>query len=112
MINTVVRNLINNAVKFTSSNGTIEVSIEQKNGFQEVHIQDDGIGISKDDIDKLFRIDKKFKSMGTDGEKGTGLGLILCKEFVEKNRGKISVNSEKGKGSTFVFTIPQKPMDL
>jgi signal transduction histidine kinase len=67
---------------------------------------DEGIGISSEQMQKLFRIDEKFKSTGTAGEKGTGLGLIICREFVEKNGGEIHVKSSPGKGSVFSFTIP------
>ena len=74
--------------------------------FLEISISDTGTGIKADNLDKLFRIDSKFTKMGTDNEKGTGLGLILCKEFIEKQHGKIYVKSELSKGSTFSFTLP------
>jgi len=106
MINTVVRNLMNNAVKFTPQFKSIEIGVRTNNGFCEVYVQDEGIGISDMNIEKLFRIDQKFKNTGTEGEKGTGLGLILCKEFVEKNGGEISVKSTEGKGTRFSFTVP------
>jgi signal transduction histidine kinase len=72
----------------------------------EISVSDTGIGISKENLPKLFRIDQVFKKEGTAGERGTGLGLILCREFVEKNKGKILVESELGKGTTFRFTLP------
>ncbi|MEN8120942.1 MAG: ATP-binding protein [Bacteroidota bacterium] len=106
MINTVVRNLLNNAVKFTPSDGEIIIRAEKNNNYVQVSIIDNGIGISKDDQLKLFRIDIKTKSIGSSKEKGSGLGLILCKELIEKNGGKIRVESDLGKGSSFVFTIP------
>jgi len=106
MINMVIRNLLNNAVKFTLSDGTIDIDVKRNNSTLEVLIKDEGIGISKENLDKLFRIDVKFKTTGTAGEKGTGLGLILCKEFVEKNGGEMIVESELNKGSIFGFTIP------
>ncbi|MBE0646735.1 MAG: ATP-binding protein, partial [Bacteroidales bacterium] len=106
MILTVLRNLISNAVKFTSFGGKIHIIVTPNHDFCEISVRDSGIGISKEDIDKLFRIDSKFSTRGTADEKGTGLGLILCKEFVEKHGGKIWVESELGKGSTFRFTLP------
>ncbi|MCK4639686.1 MAG: HAMP domain-containing histidine kinase, partial [Bacteroidales bacterium] len=75
--------------------------------FIEITIADSGIGIKPEDIKKLFGIDIGFSTVGTDNEKGTGLGLILCKEFIEKNNGKIWVESELGKGSNFIFTLPK-----
>ncbi|NJO90260.1 MAG: HAMP domain-containing histidine kinase [Chloroflexia bacterium] len=85
--------------------------MKKENSQIEVQIKDQGTGISEENLKKLFRIDVKFKSTGTSGEKGTGLGLVLCKEFVEKNHGQIKVESALGKGSTFGFTIPKKPLN-
>jgi signal transduction histidine kinase len=73
-----------------------------------VQVKDEGVGMSPENLQKLFRIDVKFKSKGTKGETGTGLGLILCKEFVEKNGGTIRAESKEGSGSVFIFTIPGK----
>jgi signal transduction histidine kinase len=106
MITTVVRNLISNAIKFTYRNGKIIISAKRENDFIEISIADSGIGIRFENIKKLFQIDQKFKTDGTAGEEGTGLGLILCKEFIEKNRGKIWAESVFGKGSTIKFTLP------
>jgi len=108
MFYTVFRNLIANAIKFTHENGTILISAKKKEDFCEVSIKDNGVGISAEEIRKIFRIDSKHKTLGTKGEKGTGLGLILCKEFIEKQHGKIWVESEVGKGSQFSFTLPLK----
>jgi len=108
MITTVIRNLITNAIKFTPENGEISVFAEKKENEVLVAIKDTGIGISDEDKQKLFRIDVHHTTIGTSQEKGTGLGLILCKEFVEKHGGRIWVESEIGKGSTFKFTIPIK----
>ena len=106
MVNTILRNLISNAVKFSNNNTTIEIKVEQtKNNFT-IEVKDKGVGIEQEYIDNLFRIDKKHKTVGTSGEKGTGLGLILCKEFVEKHNGNIWVKSEVGKGTSFYFTLP------
>ena len=106
MISTVLRNLINNAVKYSHKGGVVEVNISENDDFLEVMVSDEGTGISKENIEKIFRIDTKFKSPGTMGEKGTGLGLILCKDFVEINRGRIWCESQEGSGTTFHFTIP------
>ena len=106
MINTVIRNLINNAVKFSNRGGTVEVEIHSRDKFFEVVVRDQGIGISEENMDKIFRIDQKYKSTGTSGETGTGLGLVLCMDFVEKNGGEIWCKSGDGSGSSFHFTIP------
>lgn len=106
MMGTVLRNLISNAIKFTRPGGQILVSAEQREGEWWVSVSDNGIGIKKDDVKKLFRLEENYTTLGTNNEKGTGLGLILCKEFVEKHGGKIWVESEEGNGSTFSFTIP------
>ena len=110
MIRTVIRNLISNAVKFTNPGGKVEIStaISADGNAVDITISDNGVGINVEDLDTLFRIDvKKKKNKGTDNEKGTGLGLILCKEFVEKNNGSIRVTSEPGRGSRFTFTLPR-----
>ncbi|OQY26923.1 MAG: hypothetical protein B6244_12145 [Candidatus Cloacimonetes bacterium 4572_55] len=107
MIETVIRNLLNNAVKFCSEGDEIVIT-EQPIGdnFVEISVADTGIGMSEVRQKKLFRIGERHKNIGTDNEKGTGLGLILCKEFVEKNGGNIWAESQKGEGSTFRFTLP------
>jgi len=106
MINSVLRNLMTNAVKFTSNDKKVEVKVEKRDKEVEVRIEDEGVGIPEEHLDRLFRIDEKYKSSGTAGEKGTGLGLIICREFVEKNGGNIWVRSKPGEGSVFGFTIP------
>lgn len=108
MINTVIRNLVNNAIKFTEPGKQITVKVQENKQGIQVEVKDQGVGISKENQDKLFRIDTKFKTTGTSGEKGTGLGLILCHEFIQKNKGKIWCESEMGKGSRFIFNIPNK----
>jgi signal transduction histidine kinase len=106
LIKTILRNLLTNAVKFTPHNGKVIVTAIRRDDFLEISIQDTGIGIEPENIGKIFRIDSKFSKPGTDKEKGTGLGLILCKEFVEKLGGTIWLKSEFQKGSTFTFTLP------
>ncbi len=109
MLSTVLRNLISNAIKFTKPEGRITILAEEKQNELTVSISDNGVGLSKERIDKLFEITEKYSTSGTQNEKGTGLGLILCKEFIEKNNGKIWVESEVGIGTTFYFSIPIKP---
>jgi signal transduction histidine kinase len=108
MITTMLRNLISNAIKYTRSGGLITVSGMADADMIKIIVADTGIGIKPENLDKLFQIEKKLSTSGTNNERGTGLGLILCKEFVEKHEGKIHVESEEGKGSRFVITIPQK----
>ncbi|HBX51514.1 MAG: hypothetical protein A2275_02945 [Bacteroidetes bacterium RIFOXYA12_FULL_35_11] len=103
--NTVMRNLINNAIKFTEESGTINIYAVSQGDKFVITVEDTGIGISKSDIEKLFRIDIENSSIGVSKEKGTGLGLILCKEFLEKNGEKIWVESEEGKGTKVIFTL-------
>jgi ligand-binding sensor domain-containing protein/signal transduction histidine kinase len=105
MIKTVIRNLISNSIKFTKT-GEVKITVESNKDHVLVSISDTGSGISDENQKKLFKTDQNFTTKGTSGEKGTGLGLILCKEFVEKNRGKIWVESTMGKGSIFKFTLP------
>lgn len=105
MLHTVFRNLVANAVKFTSSGGKISVGIKEKDEFIEFNVTDTGVGISDEDQDKLFKIDVHHSEIGTNSEKGTGLGLILCAEFIEKHSGSIRVESKLGEGSKFIFTI-------
>ncbi len=105
MTETILRNLISNAIKFTATNGTITVSAEMEVNFTTVKISDSGIGIEKEIIDNLFRIDISQSTRGTNKERGTGLGLILCKELAEMQGGSIWVESEKDFGSTFYFTL-------
>ncbi len=105
-VDTVIRNLLSNAIKFTSKNGTITLQAEDHKTHILISITDTGVGISPEAIQKLFKIGTKHSTLGTANEKGTGLGLMLCKEFVEKNGGTIGVTSKPGEGSTFYFTVP------
>lgn len=110
MIVTVFRNLVTNAIKFTETGGAIEIGISNELD-DDTHIQlfvkDNGIGIEKEEIENLFTIGNNYSRPGTENESGTGLGLILCKEFIERNGGKLWVESEVGKGSVFYFTLPK-----
>ncbi len=106
MVNSILMNLISNAIKFTSRGGSVSVSAKTINDSTiEISVTDTGIGMTKDKLKKLFKLGEKTKSEGTDGELSTGLGLMLCKEFVEKNGGKIGVESKPGIGSKFYFTL-------
>jgi signal transduction histidine kinase len=108
MLNTIVRNLISNALKFTDTEGSITIATILREQEVEIAVSDTGCGIDEDGLTKLFRIDTTYTNTGTAGEQGTGLGLILCKELVEQNKGQIWVESEVEKGTTFRFTLPQK----
>jgi PAS domain S-box-containing protein len=107
MISTVLRNLISNAIKFTNMGGKILISSQQNDHELIISVSDNGVGIKKKAMNELFRIEESSSTLGTKNEKGTGLGLILCKEFVGKHKGKIWVESDPGKGSTFHFTLPK-----
>ena len=106
LIDTVIRNLISNAIKFTNIEGSIDILHFKENNYHNFSIKDNGIGISDEDQNKLFRIDISYSTIGTSKEKGTGLGLLLCKEFIDKHRGKIIVNSQLGEGTEFIFSLP------
>jgi signal transduction histidine kinase len=114
MLTTILRNLISNAIKYSQQGGTIVVSARLNNydetnppqQFVEISVADNGVGISIENINRLFRIEEKAHTKGTANEAGTGLGLVICKEFVEIHGGAINVDSTLGKGSTFTFTIP------
>jgi len=105
-IQTVVRNLLSNAVKFTPLQGNVTIKAEKYTEFVKISVIDTGIGIAREKLKRIFRVDSVSSSPGTDGEKGTGFGLLLCKDLIERNDGKIWIESEKGKGSTFIFTLP------
>ncbi len=94
------------AVKFTSQNGDIKVNARQKESEIEVSVQDSGVGMDSETLSTVFALGTKKSNAGTDGEKGTGLGLILCHEFVEKHNGRIWMESEPGKGTKVFFTLP------
>jgi len=107
MFQTIIRNLVSNAVKFSPKGGRVIISAAPgENNTAVIALKDSGIGMSKEMLDHLFSIDTKSSRSGTDGERGTGLGLLLCKEFIEKHGGRIWVESEEGKGSKFYFSLP------
>jgi signal transduction histidine kinase len=109
MIKSVLLNLISNAVKFTRRNGKVTISVNKiKDQMMEISVSDTGVGMPESLVQKLFTVGEKIRSAGTDGELSTGLGLLLCKEFVEKHNGKIGVTSQQDAGSTFYFTIPSE----
>jgi signal transduction histidine kinase len=105
MIGSVFQNLISNAIKFTKRNGSIFVSNEVLDDKVIIHIKDTGVGISSENLKKLFKLDEHLTTSGTANESGTGLGLILCKELLEKNNGKIWAESTEGLGTTFSFSL-------
>ena len=104
----IIRNCINNALKFTRENGVIILECNTNQQFVNIRIIDNGIGIAKEKISSLFSIEKHFSEQGTKGEKGTGLGLLLCKEFIEKNNGMIRINSQLNKGTELILSFPAK----
>jgi len=106
MINTVLRNLVSNAIKFTPKSGIVSIDANRLNGEVEISVKDNGVGINEENLKNLFRIESGISTKGTNAEKGNGLGLILCKELVEKNNGSISVQSKKGEGSIFRIKLP------
>jgi len=106
MISTIIRNLVNNAIKFTPEGGSVTISARRKGKWAEVEVSDTGIGIAPDRLSNLFRLDEKSSAVGTGGEAGTGLGLYLCKDLIDKNGGQVFIETAEGKGSTFRFTLP------
>ncbi len=105
----ILINLINNAIKFTAKQGLIELYSEMEKDQVRIYIRDNGIGIKQANVQELFNLGAEVKRKGTDGELGTGLGLVMVKNFVEMQHGSISVESEEGKGSLFMFTLPLSP---
>ena len=106
MMNTVIQNLFSNAIKFSNPGGKVEITGTVINNNVEIELTDNGIGIKEEDLSKLFRIDIHYVEIGSAKEKGTGLGLILCKDFIEKHGGKITIESSLGKGAKVKFSIP------
>lgn len=107
MINTIFLNLIGNAIKFTRQRGTVIISSINKEIETEITVADNGVGLSPDQMKNIFKLNKSQSTPGTSNERGTGLGLLICREFTEQNNGRIRVESELGKGSSFMVTLPQ-----
>jgi signal transduction histidine kinase len=106
MLNVIFRNLLSNAVKFTRKGGTVNIAAEKKDSYVYITVKDTGVGISPEKLENIFNLGSGYTSSGTALEKGNGLGLLLCKEFVEKNNGNLQVRSQPGKGSVFTVCIP------
>jgi signal transduction histidine kinase len=107
MVNTIVRNILSNAVKFTPPNGSIKIFTHEEPDSWTIGVKDSGIGIASTHLPHLFKLSEQSKKIGNSKEKGTGLGLVLCKEFIDLNKGKLSVESQPDKGSTFYITLPK-----
>lgn len=108
-ITTVMRNLLSNAIKYTGNGGEITIWTYNRTEATDIYITDTGVGMNKEILDKLFQVENKISTKGTNQESGTGLGLIICKEFIDKNGGRIVVESEPNVGSTFIITLPNQP---
>jgi len=106
MLNTVLRNLINNAIKYTPENGSITISLRRKDPFYYISVQDNGVGMTEETINQIFHLKTIHSSPGTNNEPGTGLGLVLCNDFVQMMGGEIIVESKVGSGTTFTFSLP------
>lgn len=108
MVKTIVRNLLSNAIKFSNEDSEILVKLEEKEGMAVINVQDHGCGMDEESQKKLLHTDTHFSTLGTNNEEGSGLGLLLCQDFIQKNGGKLWFTSTKGEGSTFSFSIPLK----
>lgn len=108
MVKTIVRNLLSNAIKFSNEDSEILVKLEEKEGMAVINVQDHGCGMDEESQKKLLHTDTHFSTFGTNNEEGSGLGLLLCQDFIQKNGGKLWFTSTKGEGSTFSFSIPLK----
>ena len=106
MVHAILRNLLSNAIKFTPEGGHIVISASKKSAFLSLTVKDSGVGITARDQKKLFNLDAFHTTKGTKDEQGTGLGMIICREFVQKNGGDIQVKSKPGQGSSFTFSLP------
>jgi PAS domain S-box-containing protein len=106
LLNSLLQNLISNSIKFTGTGGKVVISYNQKSDYTEITVEDNGIGISEDNLSKLFKIEAQFSTSGTNNEQGSGLGLVLCKELLTKINGYLNVNSELNKGTIFTFGFP------
>jgi signal transduction histidine kinase len=107
MLNSIFQSLINNSIKFSYPDSQVRITAHSENDFVKITVKDQGVGINSENLEKLFRIDKNYTTVGTASEKGTGLGLILCKEFVNLHHGNISINSKLGEGTEVTFRLPK-----
>ena len=111
MVQAILRNIISNAIKYTHPKGRIQInSAKENDSYAFVSIKDDGVGMNPETIANLFKMEKSVSAFGTDNEKGTGLGLLVCKEFIDKNKGKLEIISSLGSGSEFKFTLPLRSL--
>lgn len=108
MLNATIRNLLTNSIKFTDTNGRVTISAKEMTDYIQLSVQDTGIGISSENIAKIFDNNSQYFTVGTWQEKGSGLGLVLCKEFIQRNKGNLFIKSKENEGSTFSFTVPKK----
>jgi signal transduction histidine kinase len=111
MTNTLIRNLLSNALKYSHEGGKIEITSQVQNQMAYISVKDNGVGMTREQMGQLWSVNTIRTTYGTRDEKGSGLGLLLCKEFIEKQGGQISVESEKGKGSKFTFSLPTEKVD-
>jgi two-component system, sensor histidine kinase and response regulator len=112
MLDAILRNLLSNSIKFTPHGGEIAIEAQTRDGFVEIAVVDNGVGMSEDKVQRLFKLgERNLSTAGTSGEIGAGLGLILCREFVEKHGGEIRAESQKGQGSKLTFTLPRFDRD-
>lgn len=113
MFQTILRNLIINAIKFTQEGGNVNLLLERDDEHEQIFsVSDDGIGMNEEILNSIFQIDTKINRIGTNGEPSSGLGLLLCKEFVEKHGGKIWAESKEGEGSKFIFSLTKSISSL
>ncbi|NJM16439.1 MAG: HAMP domain-containing histidine kinase [Bacteroidales bacterium] len=110
MLHTVLRNMVTNAIKYTSKGGQVQISLSERGGLTGIAITDNGLGIAPEKLKDIFSMEANNSSPGTEGETGTGIGLLLCKEFIEKNEGNIVVSSRPGNGSTFTIWLPAREL--
>jgi signal transduction histidine kinase len=110
MVKTIIRNLIYNAIKFTKEEGEVKIYSKKEGDYIILSVEDNGIGITKENLEKIFNRKEYFTTYGTEREKGSGLGLNLIFDFLDKNKGELFIDSDYGKGSTFSFSLPVAPM--
>ncbi|MFA7290463.1 MAG: HAMP domain-containing sensor histidine kinase, partial [Melioribacteraceae bacterium] len=108
LLNIVFTNLISNSIKFTVSGGRVKISASLENEFINIFLEDSGIGMNEQEVEKVFELNKSYTKHGTSGEKGTGLGLLVVKEFIAMHKGKLSAQSTLGVGTKFTVSLPNK----